>query len=185
MALNGLDADCAVGDHHEPDAALAADHDLVTGRMLDDLELLLDRPHLRFRQTLEKLRLFDFDHDRILCALSRPPQGPTRTVPDPRFGEGLRLVEGSAVEDDLSRPLIEGDGPVGARAWITRCAAIRPPRAVPGDRVLGDRVVVDGVVDIDDDLFRLRVPGRVTESLGCRGWRSLLCPRRPVPDPCV
>src|SRR5436190_1298534 len=89
MALNGLDADCAVSDHHEPDAALAADHDLVTRRMLDDLELLLDRPHLRFRQTLEELRLFDFDHDRILCALSRPPQGPTRTVPDPRFGEGL------------------------------------------------------------------------------------------------
>src|SRR5437773_6831206 len=137
MTLHGLDADCAVGDHHDPDAALAADHDLVTGRMLDDLELLLDRPHLRFRQTLEKLRLFDFDHDRILCALRRPPQGPTHTVPDPRFGEGLGLVEGSAIEHDLARPFIESDSPVGARAWIAGRAAIRPPRAVPGDRVLG------------------------------------------------
>src|SRR2546427_196905 len=46
VPLNRLHADRAVGDNHEPDAALAADHDLVTGRMLDGLELLFDRPHL-------------------------------------------------------------------------------------------------------------------------------------------
>ena len=69
MPGHGLHLDVAFGDDHEPDAALTADDDLVPGRVVHGLELLLDRSHLGVGQPLEQLRLFDLDHVRILCLL--------------------------------------------------------------------------------------------------------------------
>src|SRR5207245_10895995 len=65
-ALDCLHTDRAVLDDHEADPAFTPEHDLVSGGVPNDLDLLLDGTDLRLGNALEKLGVLQLGHGQIL-----------------------------------------------------------------------------------------------------------------------